>query len=112
MDINDQHKKELERKILEQIIDGLEDNKLTSDELPTIAGFVLSGLENVMTHEQVMKFLTDLSSKWPIFQNLALLEKGEVQEAHEDKIEEQVLNLAKSGNVEEAISLAKTVTKS
>ena len=39
------------------------------------------------------------------------IERGEVTEAHEDKIEQDVLNLAKSGKVTEAISLAKTVTE-
>ena len=111
MDVTTQHKTEIERKILKEIINALENEKITEAELPDIADFVISHIDPVQNHDQMIKFLDELSQKWPFFESLEQLERGEVFEAHEDKIEQEVLNLAKSGKVTEAINLAKTVTE-
>jgi len=105
------HKIEIERKILKEIINALENDKVTEAGLPDIADFVITHIDPVQNHEQMIKFLDELSQKWPFFEGLEQIERGEVTEAHEDKIEQDVLNLAKSGKVTEAISLAKTVTE-
>src|SRR3989338_546535 len=111
MDVTADHKIEIERKILKEIINALENDKVTEAGLPDIADFVITHIDTVQNHEQMIKFLDELSQKWPFFEGLEQIERGEVTEAHEDKIEQDVLNLAKSGKVTEAISLAKTVTE-
>jgi len=111
MDVTADHKIEIERKILKEIINALENDKVTEAGLPDIADFVITHIDPVQNHEQMIKFLDELSQKWPFFEGLEQIERGEVTEAHEDKIEQDVLNLAKSGKVTEAISLAKTVTE-
>ena len=105
------HKTEIERKILKEIINALENEKVTEAELPDIADFVITHIDTVQSHEQMIKFLDDLSKKWPFFEGLEQIERGEVTEAKEDQVEQEVLNLAKSGKVTEAINLAKTVTE-
>lgn len=112
MDISQQHKEEIERKIIESIIVNLEENKLPQEELPIIADFVLGKIDTVKNHDELVIFLTELSTKWPIFTNITSIEKGEVKEKVEDKVAEDVLNLAKSGKIDEAIGLAKTMTES
>ena len=111
MDVTTQHKTEIERKILKEIINALENEKITEAELPVIADFVIGHIDPVQNHDQMIKFLDELSAKWPFFESLEQLERGEVTEAKEDKVEQEVLNLAKSGKVTEAINLAKTVTE-
>lgn len=106
-----QHKTEIERKILKEIINALENEKVTEDELPDIADFVITHIDTVQNHEQMIKFLDELSAKWTFFEGLEQIERGEVTEAKEDQVEQEVLTLAKSGRVSEAISLAKTVTE-
>ena len=111
MDVTAQHKTEIERKILKEIINALENEKLTEAELPDIADFVITHIDPVQNHEQMIKFLDELSAKWPFFDNIEQLERGEVTEAKEDQVEQKVLEMAKSGRVDEAINLAKTVTE-
>ena len=111
MDVTADHKIEIERKILKEIINALENNKVTEAELPNIADFVITHIDPVQNHDQMIKFLDELSAKWPFFESLEQLERGEVTEAKEDRVEQEVLNLAKSGKVTEAINLAKTVTE-
>lgn len=105
------HKTEIERRILKEIINALENEKIAEAELPDIADFVITHIDPVQNHDQMIKFLDELSLKWTFFRTLAQLERNEVSEAKEDQVEEQVLKLAKSGNVTEAINLAKTATE-
>lgn len=111
MDVTAAHKTEIERKILEAIINAFENNQVAEAELPTISDFVLTRIDQIQDHEQLVKFLDELSAKWPFFDNIEQLERGEVTEAKEDQIEQKVLEMAKSGKVDEAINLAKTVTE-
>lgn len=111
MDVSEDHKREIEGKIVEDIVLGLENSKLTQMDLPIIADFVLRKIDTVSDHEQMVAFLTELSDKWTIFENIKKIEIGEVKDKTEDKVAENVLNLAKSGQIENAISLAKTMTE-
>jgi len=111
MEVTDEHRTEIERKILKAIINALENNQVTEEDLPNIADFVLARIDDCKNHDQLIKFLDELSQKWPFFEGLEQIERGEVTEAKEDQVEQEVLNLAKSGKVTEAINLAKTVTE-
>ena len=111
MEVSAEHKTEIEKKILKEIINALENDKVTEAELPDIADFVITHIDAAQNHEQMIKFLDELSQKWPFFEGLEQIERGEVTEAKEDQVEQEVLNLAKSGKVTEAINLAKTVTE-
>lgn len=107
MDVSPLHKDEIERRILLKVADGLEENKLTESELPSIADFVLANIDHATDHDKMIKFLDDLSSRWPVFENIEQMERGEVLEANEVKVEQEVFRLAKAGQVEDAIKLAK-----
>lgn len=97
--------------ILEDIASGLEQGILKEEELPSIADFVLSKIDNIKNHYELDTFLTGLSSKWPIFSNINKIQQGEVREA-EDKEETQgILTLLKHGKIEQALNLAKHATK-
>lgn len=97
--------------IVEKIAQALEGEKITEDELPTIATFVLNNTKSLTTEEQLLAFLDELAKKWPFFEPIEELEKGRAREAGEDKVVADVLKLAKSGQINEAVDLAKTVTQ-
>ena len=111
MDVDLEHKKKIYNDIVEVIITALEKNELSSSEIPKIANFVLVQIDAVNNHEDLITFLKNLSNKWPIFENIEEIEKGEVKDQKEEEVAEGVLQMAKSGNVEEAINLAKTMTE-
>ncbi|MDO8461131.1 MAG: hypothetical protein Q7S38_01670 [bacterium] len=110
VDIAQNHKEDLQKKIVESIISGLENNLLTKEELPVIADLVLEGMDKISSHEELTSFINELSLKWPIFLNIAKLEEGEKREQQEDKTTQQVLQLARNGQIDEAVNLAKTAT--
>jgi hypothetical protein len=111
MDVTESHLVEIEKSIIEVIVRSLEEQKLSEQDLPKIAEFVLNGIKNIKDHEQIVAFLYGLSSNWPVFDHLEEIERGEMQDTIEDKGEKEVLSLAKNGNIEEAIRLAKSMTE-
>ncbi len=111
MQFTEHHKEEVERRIVEAMIRGLEESKLTTHETTIIAGLVLERIDAITTQDALAEFLTELSAKWPIFQPLMQIELGKVRSVLEQKIAHDVLQLANSGNIEEAIRLAKTMTE-
>lgn len=110
MEFTEEHKNRIERAIVETVISALENGNLAESELSQIANFVLEKIDQIKTHDELVIFLSDLSSRWPIFTNLETLEKGEIEEKVEDEVAEGVLTLAQSGKIEEAVNLAKTIT--
>lgn len=110
MDATKEHKNEIEKKIVEAIIAGLANKNLLASQLSEIADFVLQRIDEVKNEDELLAFLADLSSKWPIFNNIKLTEEGEVKNEAEKEVANDVLDLAKNGKIDDAIGLAKTMT--
>ncbi len=107
--INDK-KEVIQRRILETILQGLNNNILTQDDLPIIAEYVLGQMESIQNENELLTFLQSLAEKWQLFTNLKTLEERKVQELEEKDKTQQVLQLTREGKVEEALTLAKTIT--
>lgn len=103
-------KKSIEKDIVEQVIMGLEKGFLKEEELPLIGQFVLEKIDLLKNQQELIAFLGELSSKWPIFENIKKIEEGRVREKEEDEVAEGVLTLLKHGKIENALNLAKNIT--
>lgn len=110
MKITQNHKDEMEKKLVECIVLALENNSLQESELPQIANLILDKIDNIKTQTELISLLEELSSRWPIFKNIELLENGELKEQKENVAIQDVLELAKSGKIDDAIDLAKLAT--
>jgi hypothetical protein len=111
LEVTDTHKKEIERQILHKIIAELEANTMETSELPKIGEFVLSTINTVTNHEELLPYLAELSAKWACFKPIENIELGEVQRVKEHEVAHQVLLLSKNGKIDEALSLAKSMTQ-
>lgn len=108
MDLTQAHKKEVERKLVETIIDSLGKNLISVNDKNTMSGFILERMPIVKTHEELITFLRELSSKWAIFSPLLVIESGEVKDKNEEKAVDKVETLTQEGKIDEAINMAKT----
>ena len=108
MELTEEHKKEVERKLVEVIIDSLEKNLISVGDKDAISAFILQRMLSVRTHEELITFLRELSSKWSIFSPLLVIESGEVKEKNEDRVVDKVQSLTQEGKIDEAINMAKT----
>ncbi len=105
------HVEDVEKKLLKELVRAIDEEKVTDEETTRMAQTVLDRVDKAKDQNELLLALADLSIKWPFFANVEDIEKGVAQDAVEDKTEQDVLNLAKSGQVEEAITLAKTATE-
>lgn len=112
MGFDEAHKRKVEQYIVDVIATALDKNELKEDELPKIGNFVLSKIDNIKTHKQLLEFLNELSQNWKIFSNIEEIEKGEEKEFKEETVEKGIIEMAKKGKIDEALKLAKTVDSS
>lgn len=110
MDFSPAYKNEIERKIVEAIANAIENQILTEGEVAEVARYVLDTIDTINSQQQLVEFLRNLSSKWTFFSNLLVLESGEIQHQKDTEAASKILELAKSGNIDEALHLAKSST--
>lgn len=110
MVITQDQKYTVDRKIVNKAIDCLEKEEITKDQLMQIADFVLGNLKNVKKDHDLVKFYKQLSSNWPIFEGLAIIETGKGKTAVESEVYNGVLTLAKHGKIDDAVKLARSIT--
>lgn len=110
MDITDKHKQDLEGEIVEKALKEYEEGRITRDDLKTIADFVIAGMKQVNTKEGVTNFLSSLSGKWPFFDKIVIIEAGHQKEEEEVKVYSEAVDMVHHGNIDSAITLAKTMT--
>lgn len=111
MNFTAEHKREVEQGIVEAVINGLEKGTLLPDDARASAKFILQRVHDISTEEQLRGFLEELSSQWPIFANLYTIEQGELQEEKEKEAAKKVEELTESGKIDEALTLAKSLTE-
>lgn len=112
MDLTEEHKREVEKKLVETIIDSLKKNLISVADKDAVSAFILAKMPSVKTHEELITFLRELSSKWAIFSPLLVTESGEVKDKNEEKAVDKVETLTQEGKIDEAINMAKTAVNS
>lgn len=110
MTITANYIKHIEREIIEISLNALEKNELTEEDLKNIAETVLETSGKIALHDELLTMLEGLAVNWPIFSNTLILEKGKKLEEHKGAVIDSVLGLAKSGQIQEAIAVAKSFT--
>jgi hypothetical protein len=110
MDLTEEHKKNIERIIVETIITALEKAQITEDDYEKMSTFILEKIENVKTHHDLVIFLRELTANWSLFSFVLTLENGEVKKVEDNMALKKVEELVNSGNLEEALQTAKQAT--
>jgi hypothetical protein len=103
--------RKIEREIIETTLPVFEKNEVSEDDLRQIATIVLDGIEGITTHEKMIELLEQLAQRWPMFLKLVTIEKGKMREDKKEGIVDDVMQLAKAGQIQQAISMAKTMTE-
>lgn len=111
MIISLEHREEIVQRLTRDLVEEMEKNGVSEADLPQIADFILEKIDKAQNHNELIALLDELSQKWPFFETVEQLERGEVKELIEDKVEKDLLTLAKAGRAEDVIRLAKSVMK-
>src|SRR5579859_49074 len=111
MEVTEEHKKEIEKRIVERVIAELKADRFNVQDLPPIGRFVLDKIDTVTEHATLLIYPEAFTQRWPCFKSIEMLEIGEVERTKEHDTAEKVLLLSKEGKIEEALALAKTMTR-
>ena len=79
-EVTEERKEQIERKILDVIIDGLEKNLLKESELPIIAEFVLKKMDVITSEPELLLFFSVMEKKWQIFHDVENFEPVQTKE--------------------------------
>lgn len=102
-----EHKKEVEKLIVDSTIDALEAEIIKEDDLKPIADFVLSKIDLIKNEDELIAFLEELAAKWKFFQPIERFVEGQKQHTEEVKSVDEAQDLIKSGNIDEALQILK-----
>ena len=103
------HKKRLEKDLVDKALREYEDGKITREDLKNIADFTIQEMKKVNSKDDLFSFINAISNKWPIFKNIAIIEKGHQKEEMETKVYSEALDQVHDGNIDNAIEIAKKV---
>jgi len=109
MDFDEIYKNRVGKHLTIRLALALKSGEITEQELPIIARFILDHIDNILNHEQLIQFLTNLSQKWPIFNHILTIEKGEEILNKEGYAINQIQQLLKQKRYNEAITIAKNI---
>lgn len=111
MDLTPEHKKEVQRRIMEALLSPYEKGEITRADFDEISKFILERDPNILTHNDLVVFLRDLTAKWNIFSSVLTLENEEVSNVEQNKAAEKIEELAQSGNIDEALEATRKIVK-
>ncbi len=97
--------------VVDALILALENGVIKEGDITPIADYVLGRMDDIKSEIEMDQFLSELSTKWPIFSHITSGFQAENKEKADSEVAEGVLTLAQHGKIDEAISLAKTATQ-
>lgn len=104
------YRERLEDSIVDTMLNKLEKEELTEDEMSIISAYVLDHVDNVKDNRTAIEFLEALAEKWDIFSTLLKIERAEMKGKVEAEVADGVLLLLQHGKLDNAIKLAKSAT--
>ena len=111
MQISQEYKAHLEKNIVEGIAYGVENQTIQQNELADIARFVLDHIDVITTQEELKQFLADLTAKWPSLEHVALVARRDLDQQEDMQAADHVTDLLKEGQLDEALTAAKSATE-
>jgi hypothetical protein len=110
--IDEAYKTNIEQRIVDAIADALEAGKIQESQLPEISQYVLSQINKITTHDQLIGFLSHLSLRWNIFHHIAVEEEGKLKKVVETKVAQDMVRLINQGDTNQAVNLAESIKQS
>ena len=111
MDLSIEHKKEVQRRIMETLLTAYEKLEIKKADFDAISKFILERDPAIKTHHDLIVFLRELTANWNIFSFVLTLEDGEVKKIEENKAVEQIEDLTQEGKIDEALEAARRIVK-
>lgn len=103
--LDEDSKNRIGTQLTSRLAQALKDKEITLEEQPAISATLLT-IDTLQTTDDLLKFLEDISKKWSIFSNHAIMEKARFSEKQEDVTVKRIENLIKENKLDQALSVA------
>lgn len=103
------YKNRVGKQLALQIAHCLKNNQLDQKQVAQASDFILSKIDAIADYQQLIVFLTELAQKWPVFNEILVLERAASQKEQEQLVSQKVENLAKEKKIAEALEITQTV---
>jgi hypothetical protein len=104
------HKYEVEKAIVQILLTQLDAKQISLSESHEIAEFCLEKLKYIATEEDINNFISQLVMQNVMFKDIATIENAKTKENSDQQAVNRALDLAKEGNLDEALNVAKAAT--
>ncbi len=107
MEFTQDHKKKVEKMIVDATIDALGQEIIPESELQPIAQFVLAEIDAIKTMDELTNFLEELSARWNFFLPIERFLEAEVRHEDEKELITKAEDMIKNGDVNQALEVLK-----
>ena len=107
MEFTPEHKAQIEKRIVELMIVGLQNDLLSEQDPSDISRYVLDRIDEVKNQHQLILFLKELTDKWDVFKPILFHEEGTMQDKINDEVADGIELLVSHGKLDRALALVK-----
>lgn len=112
MEFTQEHKGQVEKRIVELMIVGLQNKVLTEQDTIDLSEFVLDRIDGVKNQHELILFLKEFSERWEVFKPILFHEEGQMQNKVNDEVADGIELLISHGKLDRALALVKRALKS
>lgn len=112
MEFTQDQREQIEKRIVELMIVGLQNNSLTEEDTTDLSIYVLDRIDLIKNQKELIEFLREFSGKWEVFKPLLFQEEGKMQDKVNDEVADGIELLISHGKLDRALALVKRALKS
>lgn len=111
MELTRDEKELVAKNLVELVLAAIKKQELTTEDMPLIADAFLGRVDYLKTREELIVLLQSMAEKWPSISQLVQIQQGKITEQQEVVAAQNVQELVKQGNIQEALTAAKAATQ-
>ena len=111
MELTSEYKEAIAKQLLSLMTKALQENTVTELDLQEMAEWFSLRTKTMTTRAEMTAFIAELAAKWPVLAPLVTLETAKAKEAEEVQVAQNVTELVRTGNLDDALQVAKSATR-
>jgi hypothetical protein len=104
--VTEAYKNKIGERLTRKLAQAVKGGQITPEELPNISSYILTNIDNAKTNSELLTFLEEVASKWPIFSETLTIEQSQNAEDNKEEKVEQITSLIDANKLDEALQIA------
>jgi hypothetical protein len=107
MNPTDAYREKIGDRLTRQLAQLLKDGGIDRDELAEISTYILENIDKATSNSELLRFLENISAKWPFLSDMIVSEKNEVATQEQQGQVQQIGELIDQNKINDALEVAK-----